>query len=485
MSLTSALGSALSGLTVTSRATSVVSSNIANAQTEGYGVRRLDSSAQVTGGYGAGVRVNGVVRHSDPVLISERRNAGSELGFNTTRAGYLARLESLIGTPDDQGSLSAHFDEFETRLISASNSPGNPSNLEAVLQSASRLAGRINHVSDSIQALRLEADNEIGSSVDTINRSLQQLEELNGQIRVARARGNDANAMIDQQQQIIDRISDFIPLREARNQHGQVVLYSADGVALLDGQAAELEFTTAKVMAPHFNLAGGDLSGLSVNGRAITLSGDGAQMQGGKLAALFEMRDETGVKAQQQIDGVALDLTARLDDPAIDATRTLGDPGLFTDAGALASSTNELGLSSRLRINVLVDPDQGGELWRLRDGLGATTEGSPGNPGLLATTLDALQTSQAPASSVFSANNRTMSGLGADFLSLIAIDRQFAEADQSYAASRHSALREAELSKGVDTDQEMQNLLVLEQAYAANARVVTVVEEMLDQIMRI
>jgi len=41
MSITSALSNALSGLTVASRGAQVVSSNVANALTDGYGVREL------------------------------------------------------------------------------------------------------------------------------------------------------------------------------------------------------------------------------------------------------------------------------------------------------------------------------------------------------------------------------------------------------------------------------------------------------------
>ena len=41
MSLSSVMSVALSGLTVTSRAADIVSSNISNAMTDGYGVRQV------------------------------------------------------------------------------------------------------------------------------------------------------------------------------------------------------------------------------------------------------------------------------------------------------------------------------------------------------------------------------------------------------------------------------------------------------------
>ena len=51
MTISSALSAALSGLTASSRAASVVSENIANAQTEGFGERELTLSSIA---YGAG-----------------------------------------------------------------------------------------------------------------------------------------------------------------------------------------------------------------------------------------------------------------------------------------------------------------------------------------------------------------------------------------------------------------------------------------------
>ena len=57
MSISSALSNALSGLTVASRAADVVSSNIANAMTDGYGVRSLAIGARIVGDSGTGARI--------------------------------------------------------------------------------------------------------------------------------------------------------------------------------------------------------------------------------------------------------------------------------------------------------------------------------------------------------------------------------------------------------------------------------------------
>ncbi len=47
------------------------------------------------------------------------------------------------------------------------------------------------------------------------------------------------------------------------------------------------------------------------------------------------------------------------------------------------------------------------------------------------------------------------------------------------------SLKSIELENGVDTDNELQKLLVIERSYAANAKVIQTVEALLDQLMRI
>ena len=62
MSLTGSLNSALSGLNAAARAAELISSNVANAMTEGYARRELQTSARVVGQSGQGVKVDGVLR---------------------------------------------------------------------------------------------------------------------------------------------------------------------------------------------------------------------------------------------------------------------------------------------------------------------------------------------------------------------------------------------------------------------------------------
>lgn len=486
MSITGSLSNALSGLAASSRAAELVSSNVANAMTPGYGRRELVLSPNYTGGSGsAGVLVRGVQREVDMGIVQDRRLADAAVAKDGTRLDFFTDMQSIVGTPEDAGSLSGRIAGFEASLIEATSRPDSESRLAALFRSATALTDKLNTASEKVQDLRMQADSKIGIQVEQLNTGLQRVQELNYSIKEAQARGQDISPLLDQRQSAVDSISAIVPMRQVERDHGMIALYTTGGAIVLDGRAGTVEFDNVGVIVPEMTIESGALSGLTINGKAVRTEGDRSPIGGGSLAALFEVRDELGPQAQARLDAVARDLIERFEDPAVDATRAVGAAGLFTDGGAALNTANEVALSSRISINALVDPSQGGALWRLRDGLGAVTAGDAGNSQLLHTYSDALTTSRVAASGDFLGVARSASGLSGDFLSVISADLSNAEGMRTFALAQQDTLSEMEASSGVDTDYEMQKLMLIEQAYAANARVISTVGAMIDSLMEI
>jgi len=483
MSISVALSAALSGLAANNRMAQTVATNVANATTEGYGAREVVTGSIIAGGDGMGVRVVSVDRRSDPILTGNRRIADADLGSVMPGADFYSRLEALVGTPNDPGSLGSRLDVFETSLVTAANAPESDAALGGVLFSASAVTTKLNDISDGIQTMRTEADTEIGTAVSMINNALEELDILNDQLVRERGFGGSGNAILDQQQVLVDRISEYIPLREYRDTSGRIRLYGTDGTQLLDGDPVQLEFSPFRVVTAGMT-NGAPLSDITIDGNALPNSGGQPALFGGKLRALFEVRDTLGIDAQTKLDAVARDLAERFEDPALDTTRAATDPGLFTDLGAISDPLNEEGLSARIQVNALVDPSQGGELFRLRDGLGAAAPGNVGDATLLQGMADAMSNGRVTASGGFTAAPRSMTVLGGELLSIFGAERQFAETAQTFATTRQQVLKEAELELGVNTDEELQRLILIEQMYQANARVIQVVNDMLDELMR-
>ncbi len=481
MTISGALSIALTGLTTSARSAEIVSNNVANATTEGYGRRTLQTSSLSLGGQGSGVRANGVQRDVNQPLINDRRLSQASTGYFSETSSFYVDLEASIGLPEEPGSLNGRMVAFEASLIEAISRPDSETRLTNVLSSAQSLTETLHGISNDIQTARMQADDKIATQVGHLNDSLQKIDALNSQI--LRLGGRDTSALMDQRQVLIDGVSDLIPVRELPRDNGQIALYTTTGAVLVDGTASEFGFASVGTIVPEMTLGSGALSGLTLNGQSISTTGKNGPIAGGGLASLFEIRDQHAVKAQEQVDAVARDVVDRFSNLGGDPTLGITVPSLFTDNGAEFDPLDEIGLSSRISVSGLVNPEEGGEIWRLRAGLDASTPGDVGDSTVLNSFSTAFSAPRVALSGGLSSAALGAGELAGKFLSATSTERLSEQSDLSFSQARMDALRTSELSDGVDTDQELQKLLLIENAYAANARVIQTAEQMLDTLL--
>src|SRR5690606_18412797 len=155
-------------------AAGIVSANLANIQTDGYGRREIALSHDARGASG-GVRVTGVTRHVDAAVLADRRLADSALARSETRAQVLQQLRSSIGTPDQPGSVSARIAALEAALVTTASRPDEANRLQAVAQHAAEVTASFNAVSDGIQAQRMHSEQQIESAIRSLNADLGQV----------------------------------------------------------------------------------------------------------------------------------------------------------------------------------------------------------------------------------------------------------------------------------------------------------------------
>jgi flagellar hook-associated protein 1 FlgK len=480
MSLTIALANAGSGLAAASRAIQVASGNIANAQTPGHAVRSLQLTAASLGGSGGGVRVAGVTRQVDPALTELLRAAGGARAQADTRLAFWAAVEEAVGLPDAPGSLTDALARFTTTLISAADRPDLDSRLAAIEAAARGLADRLNELGREVQTRRLAADAAIARDATALDAGLARLHALNSEIASLRAGGLPALELEDQRDGLLARLSEIVPLKAHTRPDGQMLVYTAGGLVLLDRQPARIGFQPVPGMTAVMTLHGGQLSGLTVNGRAVD-TGPGGPLAGGRLAAEFGLRDIEGPAVQAALDQLAQSLIARFQDPATDPSALPGAAGLFTDDGGPMGPAPDPGLAGRITLNPLVQPDAGGALARLRDGLGAAP-GPVGDASQIRRWLAALDR---PVAIAPGAPQRSFGAEVDATLSLIGQSRQAAGDRAAYAEGIETALRDREREAGVDVDAEMRRLVAIEAAYAANARVIRIADEMLRRLLEI
>ncbi len=485
MSISAAISNAYSGLTSVSRMAETVSNNISNAMNENYARREVNTDQRVVGGVGMGVGVTSIDRAMDLLATSSRRSRGASYGNANTLSNASSRLAASLGVPGDAGALGSRMLNFENALRNAADNPASAPAREQMLAEAGDLTKSLKNISTQTMAVRMEADAQIATDVRTVNVALKKIEAVNTEIRLRQGSGNTA-ALEDVRKKLIDEVSSIIPIKQISREGGVIALYSEGGAALIDGQANELGFTATPTITPDMTLASASLSGLTLNGRPMSIGTGTGQLEGGTLAAAFNVRDVLTPEFNARIDAVARDLVERFQSPSTDPSLAPGDAGLFTDNGAAFAPVNELALAQRLEINAAVDPAQGGDLWRLRDGINAVVQGPAGDDAQLRRMIDAMDAQRTPSVATGLINLVSATELAEGITALVAAQAARAEDATAYNAGQFNILRESELAMtGVDTDYEMQQLIMIEQAYAANARVISTADQLMQTLLEI
>lgn len=481
MNMSTALSNALSGLNAASRGASVVSGNIANALTPGYAQRSLELASSTISGNG--VSVVGITRNDDPVLIANLRATDAELGHSAAVSQFHTGFENLVGSGDDTASIAARLAGFESSLITAASLPDSDERLDLVVQAARDLTVALNTASEGVRQMRSDADRTISSQVDTLNTTLKDLEALNAKIPALRNSGGDISSLLDQRQALVDDVNALIPVNVIARDNDRISLYSDGGLILLDSSAAEFSFSQTGDTMPHMTVSNGLLSVLELDGNPVRVSGNSAQIRGGALMAQFEIRDELSIEAQEQLDTVARDLIERFETSGLDPTLTATDPGLFTDDGSRFDAAAPAGLALRIALNAVVDPEAGGDSWKLRSGLGAAASGDQGDATQLQAFSAILTTARAVAGGTFGTGLMQAADVSEALITKAGSNAHTAEQRLSFATSSQLEMEAMVAEQGVDTDAELQRMMQIEQAYAANARIISVIDELMDTLL--
>ncbi len=482
MSLSSAINAARSGLQVSSLRAEIVATNVANATTPGYVRRSVTLSETVLGGRTVGVTADGIARVADAQIKAQRRELTSDLAQASVLSSTWKSISARIGDTAEGNGLFKNFSDFETALARSIAAPESSSAAAGLLEAARGITRELNSLSEMVTIQRAEADREIADGVGVVNDALKQIQELNTRLSGMNRTTGEAAALIDERQRVLDTIAEYLPIQTVNRDGGTIDVLTTEGVFLVAGRARQIEFNPSTAFGPDISLADGELSGLSIDGVSLTpgAASFGA-ISGGLFGALFTLRDTDLPNLSAQLDTIAGDLVGRLSDDAIDPTKTPGDPGLFVDPDTAAGA----GLAGRISLNAAVDPAQGGVVTRLRDGLGAVMAGPPGNSSILQGLFDAFTAVRSVTTNGFS-GSFSSTELAAQMSSMAGQKRIQHDAVMSSTQTQHTIMLEAEQNQtGVDIDVQMQDLMLVEQAYAANARVIEVASQMIKLLMEL
>jgi flagellar hook-associated protein 1 FlgK len=162
MGLSQALSAALAGVTTTQQALSVISGNVANANTPGYVEENVNLVAVATAGQqGVSVDTTGINRNLNTLLQNQLWTETSGGSYADTVAQMYQQLQQVYGSPSSSSSFSAIYSNFTTALQGLSTNPGSYSAQAQVVGSAQVLAQSLNAMTGTIQELRTQAEQGI------------------------------------------------------------------------------------------------------------------------------------------------------------------------------------------------------------------------------------------------------------------------------------------------------------------------------------
>jgi flagellar hook-associated protein 1 FlgK len=324
MGLSQALSIAMSGLRATQASLSLVSSNVANAETPGYVRKTTNQVAGLTGDYGSSVLINGVNRQLDQYLQTQVRTEMSGATYSAIRSTYLGNLQAVYGNPGDSGTIESAFNNLLTAVQGLSTSPDSQSARIGVVNAAASMAQQLNATTQGIQNLRANAETGLNESVNIANNAMAQIAKINIQLQNNGKTDAATASLLDQRDQYIDQLSQLMDIRTVTNDLNQVTVFTNSGVQLVGTEASRLSFNPQGTMTPN-TLYSTDPAKNNVGTITINFPHGGSydmvstnSIRSGKIAAYLELRDHTLVQAQAQIDQFAASMTSALSDKTTD-----------------------------------------------------------------------------------------------------------------------------------------------------------------------
>ena len=475
MSLMSSLFAGQSGLAANRKLSEVTARNIANANTEGYTRKEVVFESQNVDGAGNGVNVSDIKREVDSSIDRMYREQMSVLNKNQTIFEGIENYTAFLGQPNDEQSPASRLSAFEESLITLSNNPGSSGIQQTVLDSANDLASSISATASNLTDIKSTVEQEIKYEVADMNEMLVRMADLNQQV-IHYSNVSIENAEIrDEMDRTLDKMSEIMDIKILVNAEGQVNVYTSGGTPMLQGK---------KVASITYNQGTG---AIFAGTNEITPGNPSVRsFENGRLGGLFHLKEDTIPTFQLQLDEMARALVQNFE--TSDASRAAGVGGLFVDSatGVEFNPADIDGLANRIAVNDAFDPQQGGVLSRLRDGVGAVTPGANGD----STQINAFIASFDSAGSYAAATGMTATLNIRDYSAELVASQQTerTSAEGTYTISQNTAqtiLTSRESLRGVNVDDELQRLVEIEHAYAANGQVMKTVSTLLDTIISI
>jgi len=473
MSLSAALNTAVIGLQTLQNQTRIAAGNVSNAQNPDYTRKVATLTTPAAAGLPQAALISGVTRAVAPEIQQDFYSANADYGRLDMQLGYTKELAEALdatNTTGDQPTLLAMMTRFEDAWKQLEATPENNDFKSLVTQRGAELAGEIRRLNGLQSELQNRAQQNIQTDIEAINNSTVKIAELNSKIASLSAAGTPVGDLEDLRDAEIKRLSDKVGVRTLNNDRGEVFVYTTGGVQLVGTTAQQFEYVET-ANPPTYPQAGIYLDGSSTD---VT----GGFLNGSTRASL-DYLDVTSTALSSSDPNVATlaKFFNQLDTFAANLHDVVNNAygGTFFDySAAVGTPPNEAGL-------LIVEASLAGD----PSTLDATVAGAV-QQAMRNTTMTNADINRSTDPNGLVVANVNIFGVANSILAYHARSAADNELERDTAERlQHTLDQKFRNITGVNIDDELAQLQLLQNNYAALANVMNTVTQMFDTLVNI
>lgn len=209
-------------------ALNTIGHNISNVNTPGYSRQVINQKASDaintsdgSGMVGTGVDITSIIRIRNEFLDNRYWNQNISYGEWAAKSDSLSSMEEIMNSSSDNG-LDDELNRFISSLQDLAKDPSGNSQRKAVMAEGETFCKYLNNMSGNLQDLLEDSNNSIKSDVDEINSYANQISALNKQIYEAELDGSTANDLRDQRTALVDKLSSIADIQVSEISAGKL-----------------------------------------------------------------------------------------------------------------------------------------------------------------------------------------------------------------------------------------------------------------------
>lgn len=507
------LETAKRGLNTQRSALYTTAHNVANANTVGYTRQRVQftqtnafpgpgmNRPAIPGQIGTGVEAGKIERVRDAFLDRQYRLENNKLGYYSSLHTVLAKMEEIMNEPTESG-LHSVMEKFWNSLQDLANHTENFGAREVVASTGQMVADTINYYYNSLIRVQKEIGNEITVKVNEINKLISQIDQLNRQIASVEPSGQLPNDLYDKRDLLVDELSKLVNIKVTEivpKNYGQadataVGLYQIELVQE-DGSSYSPQALLISVDRMSGRTVANTVEVIDERGLSQSLSGSieivkvGDQQLtnfqfAGELGALIK---SFGYKNGANVVGIYPEMIEKLNHFTLAFVNEFN--AIHRQGYGLNESTpsnldffeiDPLNPASSIKVNQAVIDDS----TKIAAGLNSGDSGDNGNASRLAQIKSKDFSNYITAGSLPPGMSGTIDSYYAGIIGKLGVEAQSAKKDRDNVQVLVDSVEYNRQSvSAVSLDEEMTNMITFQHAYNASARMITVIDEMIDRII--